>query len=78
MSDMNIIRAWKDSEYRDSLTELELSLMPAHPAGLMELTDEELAAVAGGKKKKNKKKNKKKKRKNTSRSRSRSNSRSRS
>lgn len=78
MSNMSIIRAWKDSEYRDSLTELELSLMPAHPAGLMELTDEELAEVAGGKKKKNKKKKKKnkKKRKNTSRSRSRSRSRS--
>lgn len=74
MDSMNIIRAWKDNEYRTSLSEAEKALLPAHPAGLVELTDSELATVAGGKKKKNKKKNRRK----SSRSRSRGRSRSRS
>lgn len=74
MDSMNIIRAWKDNEYRASLSEAEKALLPAHPAGLVELTDSELATVAGGKKKKNKKKNRRK----SSRSRSRGRSRSRS
>lgn len=69
MNVMSIVRAWKDDEYRLSLSEAERALLPAHPAGLMELTDAELADVAGGKKKKKRKK---------SRSRSRSRSRGRS
>jgi mersacidin/lichenicidin family type 2 lantibiotic len=43
MSTLGIIRAWKDEEYRLSLDE-----MPAHPAGLVELTDADLEQVAGG------------------------------
>jgi mersacidin/lichenicidin family type 2 lantibiotic len=43
-----VIRAWKDEEYRQSLSDAERSLLPAHPAGLLELTDEELGHVAGG------------------------------
>jgi mersacidin/lichenicidin family type 2 lantibiotic len=43
MSTLDIIRAWKDEEYRLSLDE-----MPAHPAGLIELTDADLELVAGG------------------------------
>ena len=43
MSTLDIIRAWKDEEYRLSLDE-----MPAHPAGLVELTDADLEQVAGG------------------------------
>ena len=45
---MDIIRAWKDPEYRESLNETELAALPEHPAGLIELTDVELGAVAGG------------------------------
>lgn len=63
MNIATIIRAWKDDDYRLSLSETERALLPANPAGLVELTDDELAQVAGGKKKKKKKK---------SRSRSRS------
>jgi mersacidin/lichenicidin family type 2 lantibiotic len=66
MNNMNVIRAWSDSDYRQSLSEIERAILPAHPAGLLELTEAELAEVAGGKKKKKKK----------SRSRSRSRSRS--
>jgi len=45
---MDIIRAWKDEEYRNSLSEAERAALPSHPAGLMVLTEEELGAVAGG------------------------------
>ena len=45
---MDIIRAWKDEEYRNSLSEAERAALPANPAGLIALTDEDLGAVAGG------------------------------
>ena len=48
MSQENIIRAWKDSDFRDSLSEAEKALLPEHPAGLMQLSDRQLSAVAGG------------------------------
>lgn len=43
-----IIRAWKDPEYRVNLSEEELNTLPEHPAGAIELTDEELDAAVGG------------------------------
>jgi mersacidin/lichenicidin family type 2 lantibiotic len=43
-----IIRAWKDVEYRLSLSEAERAQLPEHPAGLGELTEKELDHVVGG------------------------------
>lgn len=48
MSYQTIIRAWKDEEFRLSLSETELAQLPAHPAGVIELADWELDAVVGG------------------------------
>ena len=48
MSDFDIIRAWKDEEYRNSLTDEQRASMPMNPAGKIELTDADLGAVAGG------------------------------
>jgi len=48
MRHLDIIRAWKDEEYRLSLSEAERALLPAHPAGLITLTDAELDSVGGG------------------------------
>jgi mersacidin/lichenicidin family type 2 lantibiotic len=48
VSRFNIVRAWKDAEYRRSLSQAERALLPDHPAGAVELTDAELAAIAGG------------------------------
>jgi mersacidin/lichenicidin family type 2 lantibiotic len=45
---MNIIRAWKDEEYRMSLSDEERSLLPDNPAGPMELSDADLDSVVGG------------------------------
>ncbi len=50
MSKVDIIRAWKDEEYRSSLSEAERAKLPEHPAGVIELTDVELERVAGGEK----------------------------
>lgn len=48
MSNLDIIRAWKDEQYRLGLQEDEQSLLPANPAGSIELPDALLDAVAGG------------------------------
>jgi mersacidin/lichenicidin family type 2 lantibiotic len=48
MSKVNVVRAWKDAEYRLSLSEAERALLPDHPAGLIELTEEDLGQVNGG------------------------------
>ena len=47
MSLHNIMRARKDAENRASLSEAERAHLPEHPAGLFELPDEVLDAVAG-------------------------------
>ena len=48
MEKIDIIRAWKDEEYRNSLTDEQKASAPANPAGMMQLTDAELTAAAGG------------------------------
>jgi mersacidin/lichenicidin family type 2 lantibiotic len=48
MSNYNIIRAWKDENYRSSLSDEQLSQLPGNPAGEIELSDAEMQFVAGG------------------------------
>jgi mersacidin/lichenicidin family type 2 lantibiotic len=48
MARFKIIHAWKDTEYRLSLSEAERAQLPDHPAGTVELTDADLDAVVGG------------------------------
>ncbi|HEX8178043.1 MAG TPA: mersacidin/lichenicidin family type 2 lantibiotic [Pyrinomonadaceae bacterium] len=36
MSVENIIRAWKDPDYRQSLSAAALAALPAHPSGLID------------------------------------------
>ncbi len=45
---VDIIRAWKDEEYRQSLSTEQLQQLPANPAGLIELSDEDMSSVSGG------------------------------
>jgi mersacidin/lichenicidin family type 2 lantibiotic len=47
MNREQIIRAWKDEEYRAGLSESERALLPENPAGIIELADEQLG-MAGG------------------------------
>ncbi len=42
MTGFDIVRAWKDETYRNSLSEEALAMLPQHPAGIIELTDEAL------------------------------------
>ena len=44
----DIIRAWKDEAFRDSLGLDHQAQLPEHPAGLVELTEEDLDSAAGG------------------------------
>ncbi|RKH68135.1 mersacidin/lichenicidin family type 2 lantibiotic [Corallococcus aberystwythensis] len=46
-----IIRAWKDSSYRASLTAEQRAQLPANPSGVTvnELSESELRSVVGGK-----------------------------
>jgi len=48
MKAKHVIRAWKDEEYRLSLSDAERSGLPENPAGTTELTDADLAGATGG------------------------------
>jgi mersacidin/lichenicidin family type 2 lantibiotic len=48
MSVERIIRAWKDEDFRHSLSAAERALLPEHPAGLIDLTAAELDDLTGG------------------------------
>lgn len=47
MSKRDVIRAWMDPEFRSTLSAEQLAALPSHPAGLIELSDDELARAAG-------------------------------
>ena len=48
MNNVDIVRAWKDADFRASLDGEDLSHLPENPAGVSELSDEDLQTVAGG------------------------------
>jgi len=48
MSYRDIIRAWKDPNFRNSLNAAQRALIPDNPAGLIELSDDDLKHAAGG------------------------------
>jgi mersacidin/lichenicidin family type 2 lantibiotic len=47
MSRSDIIRAWKDDAFRNSLSEADRAKLPANPAGTVELTEAEAATIEG-------------------------------
>jgi len=48
MTNLDVIRAWKDEEYHSSLSDSDRRNLPENPAGLVELSDEELGEANGG------------------------------
>lgn len=44
---MNIARAWKDAEYRKTLSAAELALLPENPVGAVEISEDEASDVMG-------------------------------
>lgn len=47
--EIDVIRAWKDEDYRNSLSEEQRSQLPDNPAGVIDLSDETAKSVVGGK-----------------------------
>jgi mersacidin/lichenicidin family type 2 lantibiotic len=47
MSTFNVIRAWKDPDYRRSLTEAQQAQLPAHPSGAIEFPAREGEITVG-------------------------------
>jgi mersacidin/lichenicidin family type 2 lantibiotic len=45
MTPINIIRAWKDPNYRTGLSATQRAQLPAHPAGAIELPEPTLHAA---------------------------------
>ena len=50
MSHENIVRVWKDENYRQSFTSEKQSLLPANPGEMLELTDAQLENAVGRRK----------------------------
>ena len=48
MSTLDIIRAWKDEDFRRGLTAEQLSRLPAHPSGAIDLQDRSLERAFSG------------------------------
>ncbi|MEM6611442.1 MAG: mersacidin/lichenicidin family type 2 lantibiotic, partial [Cyanobacteria bacterium P01_C01_bin.72] len=44
----DIVRAWKDEEYRNSLTDAQRSQLPQNPAGIIELSDDAAESISAG------------------------------
>ena len=47
ISGKDVIRAWKDADYRESLSAEDRAALPNHPSGLVDLSDAELELVRG-------------------------------
>ena len=48
MCKLDVVRAWKDEDYRMSLSDAERRMLPVNPAGLIEISDSDLGLVGGG------------------------------
>ena len=47
MASVDVVRAWKDPSYRATLGAEAAASLPSHPAGLVEISDEELRQASG-------------------------------
>jgi mersacidin/lichenicidin family type 2 lantibiotic len=47
MNNLKIIRAWKNPRFRSQLSKAEIELLPAHPAGSINLLAEEASDGIG-------------------------------
>jgi mersacidin/lichenicidin family type 2 lantibiotic len=46
--DNKVIQAWINENYRENLTEEELSQLPLNPAGMIDISDEASHTLGGG------------------------------
>ena len=47
MNKADIVRTWKDPVYRATLSPEQLAALPAHPAGLVEISDDQMRNASG-------------------------------
>jgi mersacidin/lichenicidin family type 2 lantibiotic len=47
MSNLQVIRAWKDPKYRSRLSKTEVTVLPPHPAGSIDLSTGEFPEEIG-------------------------------
>lgn len=45
---VDVVRAWRDEEYRSSLSVEERAGLPENPAGLATISDDTLRSITGG------------------------------
>jgi mersacidin/lichenicidin family type 2 lantibiotic len=50
MSNNETIRAWKDEDFRNSLSDEQRSQLQENPAGMIELTEADMESLGGGRK----------------------------
>jgi mersacidin/lichenicidin family type 2 lantibiotic len=48
MKKLDVARAWRDEEYRNSLTDEERASLPENPAGMATVDDSALRSITGG------------------------------
>lgn len=48
MKKIDVVRAWRDEEYRNSLSSEELASLPENPAGVAVVADSVLRSLTGG------------------------------
>lgn len=48
MTHDQVVRAWKDPSFRASLDSTQLQALPANPAGMVELGEDEVTDLTGG------------------------------
>jgi mersacidin/lichenicidin family type 2 lantibiotic len=47
MSNVDVVRAWRDPQYRRGLSGAELAMLPRHPAGSVEISERALSESSG-------------------------------
>ena len=45
---IDVVRAWRDEEYRNSLSAEERAGLPENPAGLATISDDMIRSITGG------------------------------
>lgn len=48
MKKVNVVRAWRDREYRQSLSSEARAALPQNPAGIVSVDDDALRSITGG------------------------------
>jgi len=48
MKKVNVVRAWRDRQYRENLSSEARAALPQNPAGIVSVDDDALRSITGG------------------------------